>query len=399
MPASSHGLPTSLIRSTGAPQPGQAIVTSSIHGRCGVWPSKRSQPATARSRSSSRPPMTSTVPHVRAVVDRQRQAPVALLADHPVVHVPEPVELALVAEVGDPADLVDDLHDLVAQAGVDLLPAQRLARLVVDRPHADEPLVDEAEDERRAASPAVRVAVDVRLEAVEPPGRLEVLDDRLADVAARRDRSATRSRRGRCPISSIGATTGSPSALPSWKSSAPQPGAMWTMPVPSSSPTSSHGDDPVLVAGRGECLPDRRQLVERTAVPPAHEVPTRPLLEHLERTFEGRLERALAQPQEVVALADLDVAQVLRRRPPRRSRSASMASSSRPGAPRPAGRPAGSARSGPDPRGPGSPRSSPSARARSRSARTTASCRGPCTASRAGGTRRGTTRSGRCSRC
>ena len=81
-----------------------------------------------------------------AVVDRQRQAPVALLADHPVVHVAEPVELALVAEVGDPADPVDDLHDLVAQAGVDLLGRQRLARLVVDRAHADVPLVDEAED-------------------------------------------------------------------------------------------------------------------------------------------------------------------------------------------------------------------------------------------------------------
>ena len=55
-----------------------------------------------------------------AVVDRQRQAPVALLADHPVVHVQQPVELALVAEAGDPPDLVDDLHDLVAQARVDL---------------------------------------------------------------------------------------------------------------------------------------------------------------------------------------------------------------------------------------------------------------------------------------
>ena len=82
-----------------------------------------------------------------AVVDRQRQPPVALLADHPVVHVAEPVELPLVAEVRDPADLVDHVHDLVAQAGVDLLRGQRFARLVVDRAHADEPLVDETEDE------------------------------------------------------------------------------------------------------------------------------------------------------------------------------------------------------------------------------------------------------------
>ncbi len=63
MPASSHGLPTSLIRSTGAPQPAQAIRTASTYGRCGVWPSNASQPSTARSCSSSRPPMTSTVPH------------------------------------------------------------------------------------------------------------------------------------------------------------------------------------------------------------------------------------------------------------------------------------------------------------------------------------------------
>ena len=118
-----------------------------------------------------------------AVVDRQRQAPVALLADHPVVHVAEPVELALVAEVGDPADLVDHVHDLVAEARVDLLGRQRLARLVVQRTHADVPLVDEAEDERRPAPPAVRVAVVDRLEAVEPALALQVLDDRLGDVA------------------------------------------------------------------------------------------------------------------------------------------------------------------------------------------------------------------------
>ena len=127
-------------------------------------------------------------PAGRAVVDRQREPPVALLADHPVVHVAQPVELTLVAEVGDPADLVDDLHDLVAQAGVDLLLGQRLARLVVERAHADEPLVDEAEDERRAASPAMRVAVGDGLEPVEAALALEVLDDRvghIADVRAR----------------------------------------------------------------------------------------------------------------------------------------------------------------------------------------------------------------------
>ena len=118
-----------------------------------------------------------------AVVDRQRESPVALLADHPVVHVQEPVELPLVAEARNPADLVDDLHDLVAEARVDLVPGQLRAGLGVDRAHADEPLVDEPKDQRRPAPPAVRVAVDVRLEAVEALLALEVVDDRLDDIA------------------------------------------------------------------------------------------------------------------------------------------------------------------------------------------------------------------------
>ena len=184
--------------------------------------------------------MTSTVPARRAVVDRQREPPVALLADHPVVHVAQPVELALVAEVGDPADLVDDLHDLVAEAGVDLLLGQRLARLVVERAHADEPLVDEAEDERRPAAPAMRVAVGDGLEPVEAALALEVLDDRVGRRRGRPSRTGCRSRRGRCPPRRSGRRPAGPSSLPSWKSSAPQPGAMWTMPVPSSSPTSLH---------------------------------------------------------------------------------------------------------------------------------------------------------------
>src|SRR3990170_6689235 len=112
-----------------------------------------------------------------AVVDRQRQAPVALLADHPVVHVQEPVELPLVAERRDPADLVDDLHDLVAEARVHLGRAELVPRAVVDGAHRDEPLVDQPEQERGAAPPAVRVAMGVRLEVIEEPPPLEVVDD------------------------------------------------------------------------------------------------------------------------------------------------------------------------------------------------------------------------------
>ena len=62
MPASSQGLPTSAIARARPPQEAHAIFTASIHGRCGEWPSNSSQPATARSRSSSREPMTSKAP-------------------------------------------------------------------------------------------------------------------------------------------------------------------------------------------------------------------------------------------------------------------------------------------------------------------------------------------------
>ena len=53
---------------------------------------------------------------VLAIEDGQRQTPVALLADHPVVHVAQPVEFALLAEVGNPADVVGDVHHRLAQA-------------------------------------------------------------------------------------------------------------------------------------------------------------------------------------------------------------------------------------------------------------------------------------------
>ena len=155
---------------------------------CG--PRTRPSPRPRARCSSSRPPMTSTRAARRAVVDRQRQAPVALLADHPVVHVAEPVELALVAEVGDPADLVDDVHDLVAQARVDLLRRERLARLVVDRAHRDEPLVDEAE--QRAACRSASSA---------DSGGCTARGGRSARAARGRRRSARRRSGASSPVS------------------------------------------------------------------------------------------------------------------------------------------------------------------------------------------------------
>ena len=52
-------LPTSGMRLTGLPHWGQATLTASIHGRCGVCPSKASHPDMARAASSSRLPITS----------------------------------------------------------------------------------------------------------------------------------------------------------------------------------------------------------------------------------------------------------------------------------------------------------------------------------------------------
>ena len=79
---------------------------------------------------------------ILALVDGQGEAVVAFLGYHPVVHVPQPVELAAHAEFWYPRDLLGHLGDVVAQ-------------LV----HRDEPLVHEPEDEFRVAAPADGVSV------------------------------------------------------------------------------------------------------------------------------------------------------------------------------------------------------------------------------------------------
>ena len=125
--------------------PCTVILTRSIHGRCGGWPSNLSQPSTARSFSSSRLPMTSNCAARVAHPDRQGQTPEAFLRDHPVAHVLEPIQFAGLAvdRFGQERDLLDDAHDLVAPF------------------HVDEPLVDQAEKQLRLAAPAVRIAVRI----------------------------------------------------------------------------------------------------------------------------------------------------------------------------------------------------------------------------------------------
>ena len=82
----------------------QAIVTASTQGRCGVWPSSCSKPPMARSCQLLAAADDLEGVAVGALPDGQRQAPVALLGDHPVGHRAQPVQLALVAEGRDPAD-------------------------------------------------------------------------------------------------------------------------------------------------------------------------------------------------------------------------------------------------------------------------------------------------------
>ncbi len=87
-------------------------------------------------------------PAALAAPDGQRQAPVALLGDHPVAHVGQPVQLAVQPPLGNPAYLPGHVAYL--------------------RPprHVDVPFLDIAEQQRRLAAPAVGVAVGVRLSLV-----------------------------------------------------------------------------------------------------------------------------------------------------------------------------------------------------------------------------------------
>jgi len=103
--------------------------------------------------------------------ERQRQPPVPLLGDHPVVHVAEPVQLALQPERWNPPNLPGDVHHVMAQFV-----------------HADEPLVHQAKDEFRLAAPADRIAVSIVRHVVEKPLVPEGVEDRLPhilDVPAR----------------------------------------------------------------------------------------------------------------------------------------------------------------------------------------------------------------------
>ena len=106
-----------------------------------------------------------------ARVERQRQAEVPLARDVPVAHVPQPV-----------------VHPLRVEGRRPLDRRVRVEHRLPDLLGGDEPVVDDAEEERRLAAPARRIAVD------DPPG----LDEEPALAEASRPR-APPPHRPRCP--------------------------------------------------------------------------------------------------------------------------------------------------------------------------------------------------------
>ena len=180
---------------------------------------------TPRSRaraSSSREPITLQVP-AAARIEGQRQPVVAAARDVPVAHVPQPVVHALAHVGGHPLDLRVRLEQRVPHA--------------VD---GDEPVVGEPEDERRVAAPAVRVVVEHRVpEATRKPRSDEVADDLVGRPRPSRARAASRSRRRSARPRRPGSA---PAGRASARARSPRrrsPVAMCTIPVPSSSETSS----------------------------------------------------------------------------------------------------------------------------------------------------------------
>ncbi len=114
--------------------------------------------------------------------DRQSQSPIALLGDHPILHIAQPIHLSRIAELGDPLDLIHHVHDLIAQAGGFFLFRDLFARLVVELAHADKPFVDQAEDQRCATAPADGIAMRVLVDPVEQVLVLQVVENIVGDI-------------------------------------------------------------------------------------------------------------------------------------------------------------------------------------------------------------------------
>src|SRR5262249_30686948 len=102
--------------------------------------------------------------------DRQSESPEALLGDHPVAHVAQPVQLARFALRRNPLDGWDYALDAVAPV------------------HADEPLIHRTKHQFRFAAPAVWIDVRIAFARDQKPGGFERRDNvvrHFAGVAAR----------------------------------------------------------------------------------------------------------------------------------------------------------------------------------------------------------------------
>ena len=119
---------------------------------------------------------------IAALVYRQRQPVVALLGNHPIVHIAEPVQLPRIPELRLPADSVHHIHYLVAQACRLFFVRNLIARLVMLSPHADEPLIHQPEHQLRIAAPAHRIAMRIRLHPIEDAFRLQAVINRVIDL-------------------------------------------------------------------------------------------------------------------------------------------------------------------------------------------------------------------------
>ena len=130
-----------------------------------------------------------------AFPERQGESPVAFLADHPIVHVAQPVQLTVETEGRNPADLARHVHDSMPQFV-----------------HADEPLIHQPKDEFHAAAPTGRVAVFVGLNVVQESFVSQGFEDRLQGPRRHACRSASRSQRQSSPLHSAvrGSATGVP---------------------------------------------------------------------------------------------------------------------------------------------------------------------------------------------
>ncbi len=165
MPASSQTSPTSLIRSTGSPhfsqRDGHAVDPRPPQLLELVEPGDG-----ALLELGARPDHVQVA--APAGIERQRQAVVAAAGDVPVAHVVEPVVHALAHVLGRPLDRRVRVEHLLPQ--------------VAD---GDEPVVGDAEDERRVAAPALGIAVLVEARLDEDALLLEVADDLLRRLGRR----------------------------------------------------------------------------------------------------------------------------------------------------------------------------------------------------------------------